>query len=130
MILIKSYLKKSGIHGIGLFAKENIPKGKKVWEFTIGFDLSMSKDEVDSLSDAAKEQFLNYAYISKDTGKYILCSDDSRFFNHSNTPNVICAYTSLDKIEKLECFAGADISFDQELTCNYREFDSNPSDVI
>ena len=82
MILVSAKLKSSDIHGIGIFAKQFIPKGTKVWEFKDGFDLIFSKEQVDNFSEAAKEQILNYAYISKKTGNYILCTDDSRFFNH------------------------------------------------
>lgn len=131
MILVKSRLDKSNIHGIGIFAKEFIAKGTIVWEFNEKFDLVLSKKEVDQLSPAAKEQFLNYAYVSKKTGKYILCSDDSRFFNHSLNANTKCEVPeSPDSNEALVCLATRDIQAGEELTNDYREFDENPSDVI
>jgi SET domain-containing protein len=130
MILVKSKTGQSKIHGIGLFADEKIAKGSKVWEYTPGFDFSLTKEQVEKLSIAAKEQFLNYAYLSKDTGKYVLCSDDARFFNHHKKPNVTCKVPKKPRFEEdLECFATQDIMEGEELTCDYSEFDLDPSDV-
>lgn len=130
MILIKSNLAPSKIHGIGLFADEFILKDTKVWEFYKGFDLAITKEEFNKLSLAAQEDVLNYAYINKKTGKYILCSDDSRFFNHQKNPNVRCLYSKDDPNNDVVCFVNRDIEKGEELTCDYEEFDDNPSDVI
>ncbi len=131
MIFVKTKLDKSNIHGIGIFSKEFIPKGALVWKFDPVFDVVLTKDQVDKLSDAAKEQFLNYAYESKKTRNYVLCSDDSRFFNHVSTPNTSCYVPEdPDSDEALVCFATKDIEAGEELTNNYAEFDNNPSDVI
>lgn len=130
MILVKSKTRQSKIHGVGLFADEQIIKGTKVWEYTPWFDFSLTKEQVDKLSTASREQFLNYAYLSKDTGKYVLCSDDARFFNHQKNPNVTCKIPEYPKFdEDLECFAVRDIIKGEELTCDYSEFDLDPSDV-
>lgn len=130
MILVKSKLGPSKIHGTGLFAEEFIPKGTKIWEFIKGFDLSITKDEFSKLSKPAQDDVLNYAYINKRTGNYILCSDDSRFFNHQENPNVECLYLEDDPNKDVVCFAKRDIEVGEELTCDYREFDANPQDVI
>lgn len=130
MILVKSKTGPSKIHGIGLFAEEYISKGTKVWEYTPGFDFSLSKEQVDKLSEAARVQFLNYAYLSKETRKYVLCSDDARFFNHQKMGNTMCQVPSKPKFEEaLECFATRDIMIGEELTGDYSEFDADPSDV-
>ncbi len=124
MILVKSKTGLSKIQGIGLFADEFIPKGTKVWEYTNWFDFSLTKDQFSQLSEAAKEQFLNYAYLSKESNKYVLCSDDARFFNHDNNPNVSCVVPVNDHFEDaLECFATRDIQKGEELTNDYSEFE-------
>lgn len=131
MILVKSKLKNSSIHGIGLFSEELVPKDTLVWEFKEKFDVVLSKKELNSLSDAAKEQFLNYAYISKITGNYILCSDDSRFFNHNDNPNTKCFKPdTASHAEALVCISTREIIPGEELTCDYSDFDDDPSDVI
>jgi len=131
MILVKTKLSTSGIHGIGIFTQEFIPKDTIVWRFEPGFDLVMTREQVDVLSDAAKEQFFSYAYVSLKTGNYILCSDDSRFFNHESMPNTTC-YVPNDSPhpEDLVCIANRDIKIGEELTNNYSEFDKESSDGI
>ncbi|MCX6717528.1 MAG: SET domain-containing protein [Candidatus Taylorbacteria bacterium] len=126
MMLVKSKTEQSKIHGIGLFADEFIAKGTKVWEYTPWFDFSLTKEQVKKLSEASKEQFLNYAYLSKETGKYVLCSDDARFFNHQKNPNVVCIVPKNSEFEEaLECFAVQDIMKGEELTCDYSEFEAD-----
>lgn len=126
-MLIGSIIGQSKIHGIGLFAKEPVSKGTKVWEFSPGFDLALTTEEVQSLSEAAREQFLNYAYLSKESGKYVLCSDDARFFNHDDDSNITCIVPSGPHSENaLECFATRDIRAGEEITNNYTEFDADP----
>ncbi len=130
-MLVRAKTGLSNIHSVGLFATEFIPKGAKVWEFTEGFDLVLTKESVEKLSRAAQEQFLNYAYLSKKSGKYVLCSDDARFFNHQIPTNVTCRVPDGSTIaEALECFAARDIQPGEELTNNYEEFDADPSDVV
>lgn len=131
MMLVKVKTCPSDIHGIGLFAKEGISKGTKVWEFTPGFDLVLSKEDVQHLSEAAREQFLNYAYLSKESGKYVLCSDDARFFNHQRESNITCRVPANAHFEDaLECFAVRDIAPGEEITNNYEEFDADSRDIL
>ena len=88
MIYIKTKLDKSNTHGIGCFADEDISKGTIVWKFVSEFDQEFPRDFIQKLSSPARIQFLKYAYVSKNTGNYILCSDDTRFFNHSKDNNI------------------------------------------
>jgi hypothetical protein len=130
-MLVKTKTGLSTIHSVGLFAKEFIQKGTKVWEFTEGFDLVLTKEQVKNLSEAAREQFLNYAYLSKKSGKYVLCTDDARFFNHQIPSNIVCRVPEESNvIEALECFATKDIQPGEEITNNYEDFDADPSDVV
>src|SRR3989338_3261498 len=120
MLLVKTRLGLSKIHGIGLFADEFIKKGTLVQRFEPGFDLIISQDELTKLSEAAKSEFLKYAYKNKETGKYILCADNTRFLNHSAEPNL----TSKDIHEEID-IAAKDIQQGEELTVNYNEFDAD-----
>ncbi|HVV14992.1 MAG TPA: SET domain-containing protein [Candidatus Paceibacterota bacterium] len=120
MLLVKTLIGPSAIEGIGLFAAEDIPKGTLVWRFVPGFDLELTLGGFETLSEAAKDQMKHYAYISKKTGNYILCSDDARFFNHAAEPNVIEVQ---DENEQEPPNAAArDIKKGEELTFDYRNF--------
>lgn len=122
---VKTNLGNSEIHGIGIFAAEKIRKGQIVWQFTPGFDLEYSENELSKLTESALQQFKNYSYISKKTGKFILCFDDARFFNHSDTPNISCSVNSIQNKEDI-CIANRLIEKGEELTCSYPDFDLGP----
>jgi uncharacterized protein len=130
MMFVKARIGPSTIHGIGLFAQEFIPKGTKVWEFTEWFDLVLTKEQVKNLSEAARKQFLNYAYLSIKSGKYVLCTDDARFINHQIHHNATCRVPEGHaSTEALECFATRDIWPGEELTNDYEEFEADTSTI-
>ncbi len=122
MLLVKTKIGPSEINGTGLFADQFIPKGTLVWKFQYP-DLKIDKSELPKLSEPAREQFLKYAYLNPKTDRYVLCFDDSRFFNHSDNPN--CIDTEFpDDTEGINV-AVRDIQAGEELTCNYKEFDAD-----
>ncbi|MCB1229795.1 MAG: SET domain-containing protein [Verrucomicrobiae bacterium] len=127
--MVKIEIGPSSIHGIGCFAREQIKKGQLVWQFDERFDLALKKELVDSLPLGARENLLNYAYVSKTTGDYILSSDDTKFTNHSNTPNISCHVPSGCTGNELVCYATQDIEIGEEMTNDYRDFDVDPYDV-
>jgi len=65
MLLVKTSIGPSKIHGIGLFATQFIPKGEVLWRFEPGFDLELSKDDILRLSPPAQVQVLKYSYLDK-----------------------------------------------------------------
>jgi len=119
MLLVKTKIGQSKIEGIGLFADEPIKAGTKVWGFEPKLDLVLSKQEIRKLSPPAQQQFYRYAYLDKVRNKYLLCGDDGRFFNHSDTPN--CDETK----DNDSTYAIRDIGMGEELTINYGEFYGN-----
>ncbi|MFH1649924.1 MAG: SET domain-containing protein [Candidatus Woesearchaeota archaeon] len=123
MLLVGTYLDTSKIQGIGLFAAEFIPKGTLVWRFTPGLDFVLKKKDLDELPEIAKSWVLRYAYYNKDEGGYVVCIDDARFFNHSETPNT-------DNSDKADTIAKMDIQKGEELTCNYFEFAANTNSLL
>jgi SET domain-containing protein len=120
MLLVKTRIDLSEIHGIGLFADEFIPKGTVTWRFLEGFDLRLPESILAILSGPSREQFLKYTYVDFASGLYELCADDARFFNHSDEPNTASVQPSPgDEVD----VATRDISQGEELTCDYRTFD-------
>ena len=109
MLLVKTRLGTSDIHGLGVFADERIPKGTLMWEFTRGFDLELRIE--DFLPQ--KSYILHYGSMFE-PGVYLLCGDDARFMNHSDRPNMSGSGT--------QNFALCDIAAGEEITCDYREF--------
>ena len=123
MLMVKTKLGLSPIHGMGLFADQFIPKGTTTWRFVPVFDLKVEPDDLLRLSEPARKLFWRYAYVDKNNNHYILCFDDERFVNHSDAPNVIQKRTD-NETEGIEV-AGRDIYPGEELTVNYYDFDKD-----
>lgn len=115
MLTIKTYISKSSIDGIGLFANEFIPKGTVIWELAPQFDRIYSQQELDKLSPAAKEHIRHYAYFNAAEGGYVLCVDNAKFMNHLKEPNCIAV--------GLTTIATQNINIGDEITEDYYNFD-------
>ena len=115
MLIVKTRLGLSKIHGIGLFADQNIPKGTMVWEFDSLIDIYIPKSNLKKIPLSSQEQLLRYIFLDKIRKKYLLCGDDARFFNHSDKPN--CD----DGIDNIT-IAIRNIKKGEELTVNYKVF--------
>lgn len=116
MLRVKTFLKHSPTHGIGLFAAEPIKEGTVTWEYDPEFDTAYTSEEVERMPKAGQALFWKYEYFDKELGKYVLCSDDQRFINHSTTGYNIQSTPHRD-------VANRDIKAGEELLCNYNDFD-------
>ncbi len=121
MLLVDTYIGTSEIHGVGLFAAENIKKGTPVWEFNGNTSQVFWKKQFlakcSSMSLPAILELLNHSYI-KD-GNIYSPSDRSKFINHSLDPNI--AFQSLKREIAIK-----DIGKGEELTENYSlSYDKN-----
>ena len=120
MLLVKTKLDVSPIHGIGLFAAEFIPEYTIIWKFNPCIDLRLCAEQIEQLPASCGEQIRKYTYREIHTGLYVLCGDDARFFNHSDEPNCLDFYHNEE--EDLTV-ANRNINAGEELTCNYALFD-------
>lgn len=118
MLKVRTQKKESGIHGIGLYADQFIPAGTTTWEYVDWFDISFSEKDLAQMNEHARDQVLFYAYLDKNTNRFVLCSDDYRFINHSNDGSKINLLTTPDRDIALR-----DINPGEELLCNYNHFD-------
>jgi SET domain-containing protein len=113
MLLVKTYLDKSPIHGLGVFAAEFIPKESKIWRFVEGFDRCYTPRQFARLPKPAREFLRRYAY--KVDGEILFTVDHDHYINHSDDPNTYLnnGYT----------IARRNIRKGEEITNDYREFD-------
>jgi len=118
MLLYKSYIKPSAIHGIGLYTAEPIEKGRLMWKFTPPFDVAFTDDLWKLLHPDAATYIRHYSYLCHFSKLWILCGDNARFYNHSDTPN-----TEQDPTNIYQDLALRDIKVDEEITCDYGKFD-------
>ena len=113
MLLVRTRVGRSPIHGTGVFADEPIAAGQPVWEFAPGLDLVIPADRVPALPAAFQAYLATYAYVSHDVPDGIVLScDHAKFLNHSETPNTVIA--------PLVTRAARAIAAGEEITCDYR----------
>lgn len=115
MLVVKSYVAPSKIHGLGLFADEPISRGTVVWRFDSEWDRVYHRDIVDLLPEPARNHLLTYGYFDGD--EIVLCADNGKYFNHSQDPNVEASSGRGCDV------ALRDIQPGEELTADYRRFD-------
>ncbi len=120
MLLVNTYLDLSGIHGIGLFAAERIPKGTVVWRLSPVIDVQLTAEQIARLDPASRDQIEKYTYLDHVLGTYVLCGDDARFFNHSHAPNCL----DFPDERGGTTVAARDIAKGEELTSDYASFDA------
>jgi hypothetical protein len=114
MLLVKTYLDKSAIHGLGVFAGEVIRKGTKVWRFVDGFDRAYSPTQFAKLPKPARDYIWNYGY--RVDGEILLTSDHDHHMNHSDNANT--------HWHNGHIVATRTIRKGEEITNNYRQFDA------
>ena len=111
-------IKPSPLHGIGVFAIRDIPKGtSNIFSKGVGDWIKVSKEEVDALPQHSNDLIENHClfdedfYFIPDYGFKLL--DLVIYLNHSETPNVI----SLNDGEEFEAIR--DIANGEELLVDY-----------
>lgn len=126
MMLVKTKVKESSVHGLGLFAEEFISKGTEIWRFTPGFDIKFTREQILAFPESLQIYIYKYSWRSKKSKLYCFSSDDGKFFNHSENPNVLSEYR--DNEEEVVTVAIKDIQAGEELLDNYNSFEDEKSD--
>lgn len=113
MLLVRTKVKPSEIHGTGLFADEFIPKGTIIFKESF-FTKHFTQEQYESLPQLQREFISHYCYF---LGGVWRCSmDNDRFMNHSENPNTI-------EPDDYTTVAAVDINIGDEITTNYEMID-------
>ena len=111
-------IKASPIHGIGVFAIRDIPKGTQdIFSQGVGDWIEVSKEEVEALPKHSRDLVENHclfdeqSYFIPDYGFKLV--DLVIYLNHSDTPNVV----SINDGERFEAIR--DIAEGEELFVDY-----------
>lgn len=126
MLHIKTEIRASAVHGLGLFASEPVSAGQIVWQFTPGFDLDVHPHALEQLGPLERETLLHYGYVDSQLNRYILCCDNARFINHSDAPN-IASDRSQDPLGIDRALR--DIAAGEEITIDYNSFERRYSSL-
>lgn len=132
MLLVKTTVKSSKIAGVGLFAEEDIKEGMPVWQYTQDTCILLRKSQFDMLSQSFHktekeviQYYLTYSYFQAKLDGLVLCLDNGRFVNHSEQPNLKCPSNMPKEIAWQYSVACHDIKKGEELTEDYRTYDSS-----
>jgi len=114
-MLFKTYVAPSDIHGLGLRAKERIPKNSLFWKHDHLIDgwIDIRSAEKHGYSTFLENVDYFYCY-DRSLDLYIRHADTIIFINHSDKPNL----TSPTKYMHI---SNKDIEVGKELTLNYRD---------
>lgn len=121
-------VKKSSIHNIGVYAIEDIPKGKTIMKY-IGRKISKEESEKilnERMKYHKKNPEIAAVYIFELNEEYDIDGDvpdnDAKYVNHSCNPN--CEVEIID--DEIYIIALRDIKKGEEITFNYGfEFDED-----
>jgi SET domain-containing protein len=119
MLKINTYLDRSKLSGVGLFAAEDIQRGRTIWEFNPAVDLVFTIEQWEArlagVATPARDALRRYSY--KSNNLLYLCTDNAQFMNHgSETKNIG------NKANDDTMYALRDINTGEELLCDYFEF--------
>jgi uncharacterized protein len=114
MMMVDTELRTSSIHGIGVFLREPVGKGALIWQFDGRIDRVYGETEIAGLPPHIQQFLRIYSTWHEATGLWVLCGDNGRHFNHSDTPNTVSEFTAFGRD-----FAAADLPAGTELTSDY-----------
>lgn len=115
MMMVETELRVSSIHGIGVFLLQDVRKGELIWRFDSRIDRIYSDSEVEELPPQLRQFLRTYSTKHDELGLWVLCGDNGRHFNHSETPN-----TASEGIAFGDDVAACDMKAGTELTSDYR----------
>ena len=115
MFYVKTKLKESKIHGIGLFADQDIKKNAPVYSTNESLNLKLSEREFSRLPEDEKSTIRHYGYFDNKSNTWNLCFDNIRFCNHSVECNIA--------LRDGKVVALRDIKNGEELTQDYGDFE-------
>jgi len=111
MLQIKTYLSGSCVHGMGLFAAEDIRQGEVIWRLTPGIDQVYSPRQLVRLCSTINDEGMSSlcSYIYKKNNRYYLLSDNARFINHSETDFNVAIVNETTEVATRDILAGEEL---------------------
>ncbi len=116
MLLVKTTVKSSKIHGLGVFAAEPIGKGTAIWAFDPVLDRVLKVGELAGYPDHVVEFLEHYCEYFPETDELVLSGDNDRYTNHSSLPNSV---VDGQNAPTASVIAARDIRKGEEITCDY-----------
>lgn len=116
MLLVRTSVRQSPIHGLGVFAEEDIPEGAILWRFEPFLDRVINEQELGAMPDHLVDFIEIYSEYFPELGVLVLSGDNDRFTNHSDDPNTEVV---LPNGPEAHVRARRLIVAGEEITCDY-----------
>jgi len=119
MLIVKTYVAASEIHGLGVFAAQPIPRNHPVYVENPLFDTALTPEQVATLPPVSQDYIDKYAWTD-DAGRQHIGVDADKYTNHSDDPNCGWVVRGLS-------VALRDIEVGEEITEDYRIYSGDLS---
>ena len=116
MLLVKTKVKSSKIHGLGIFAEQAIKQGTPIWAFEPRLDRILNLADLAALPRQTVEFLEHYCEYFPETGELVLSGDNDRYTNHADDPNTVVVGRNSPHASVI---AARDIKKGEEITCDY-----------
>ncbi len=107
------------IHGIGVFAEEDIPENFCIVEASPLLDINLSEEQFFKLTKEEQSEIKHHGHFDKVLNKWHVDFDMTRFANHSNRPNCEQKYNT----HGYYIVTIRNIKNGEEITINYNDFE-------
>ena len=119
MMMVDTEVRASSIHGLGTFLLEPVRKGQLIWRFDSRIDRIYSEDEIETLPEHMRRFLRTYSTWHEGMKVWVLCGDNGRHFNHSNTPNTLSNAVAFgDDVAAEDMPAGTELTTDYKTICD------------
>ena len=119
MLMVETELKESGIHGIGVFLAEPVRAGQLIWRFDSRIDRVFSDAELQEMPERLQRYLRTYSTLHDGLKLWVLCGDNGRHFNHSETPTTRSLGIAFgDDVAAQDLPAGAELTSDYRTICD------------
>jgi hypothetical protein len=123
MLMVETELRASPIHGIGVFVTEQVKAGDLVWRFDSRIDRVFSDEELKDMPEQLQHFLRIYSTFHRDLGLWVLCGDNGRHFNHSDTPNTRSLGIAFgDDVAAQDLEPGTELTSDYRTICDAMRF--------
>jgi hypothetical protein len=114
MMMIPVNVRKSAIHGLGIFARTDIPRGQILWTFTPGLDQRVSDYAVEHGEPRMRNFIMERGYLNGH--QWVVCVDEAQFWNFpANGDQANCVLGGEQDAENI-VIAARSIAAGEELT--------------
>jgi SET domain-containing protein len=119
MMMVETELRASSIHGIGVFVTERVRAGDLIWRFDSRIDRVFSDEELRHMPEQLQRFLRTYSTLHADLNLWVLCGDNGRHFNHSDTPNTRSLGIAFgDDVAAVDMEPGTELTSDYRTICD------------